>query len=283
MGVFEDYFLNPILANGWFNPVNTITYAVILIVAVLLVFKLLFRMGIKIDKYFMYAILPFIFWGSSTRVLHDAAVARVLSPELTAIFGSNIFPTPGSYFITFTFAIVVMLASLAVMRTTRIPYWKPMMVVGIIASLVNIWLLPWVSFIPFLLVVGILALWMGLFYVLSVAFKHPFFSRRHLHLNRLFSKTNQAILGAHLLDAAATFISLSLYGYREQHVLPRFVFQFADPVSFFLLKIAVVLPVLWVLDTYSDDKNFRNFLKIVVFILGAAPGLRDLIRLMVGV
>lgn len=283
MGFFEDYFLNPILQNGWFNPVNTITYAIILVVAVFLVFKLLFRMGIPIDRKFFYAILPFIFWGSSTRVLHDAAFKGILSPELNAFYASPVFPTPGSYFITFTFAVITLFVSLGIMRAFKIPYWKPMLVIGTIAFLLNIYLLPWTNALPFLLIVGLTALWAGLFYGLSRLFKANFFKKHHPHLNRLFSPVNQVILGAHFLDASATFVSLSLFGYFEQHVIPRLIIPLLGPISMFFLKIAVLLPVLWILDSYSDDKNFRNFLKIVVFILGAAPGLRDLIRLMVGV
>lgn len=283
MGVLEEYFLNPILQNGFFNPVNTIVYALILVVAVFIVFRMLFRLGIAIDRKFFYAIFPFIFWGSSTRVLHDAAFAGVLSPELNAFYGSAIFPTPGSYLITFTLALVVLLGSLGVWRVTKIPYWKTMVVVGTILSLINIALLPWVEFLSLYLILGFTVFWGGIIFALSLLFKSNFFRKRHIHLERIFSIPNQVILAAHLLDASATFVALTLYGYFEQHVLPRFLFPFFGPISMFMLKIVVVLPVLWIIDSYSEDKNFKNFLKIVVFILGFAPGLRDLLRLMVGV
>jgi len=52
----------------------------------------------------------------------------------------------------------------------------------------------------------------------------------------------------------------------------------------FLLKTAVLLPVLYLIDRYSEDtpqgRSLKNFLKIVILILGLAPGLRDLLRLM---
>ncbi|MCK4531636.1 MAG: DUF63 family protein, partial [Candidatus Aenigmarchaeota archaeon] len=65
MDFLYEYFLKPILSNGWFNPVNSITYGIILVIGVYLVFKLLKKMNIHIDRYFLYAILPFILWGSS--------------------------------------------------------------------------------------------------------------------------------------------------------------------------------------------------------------------------
>ncbi|MCX6815197.1 MAG: DUF63 family protein [Candidatus Aenigmarchaeota archaeon] len=33
------------------------------------------------------------------------------------------------------------------------------------------------------------------------------------------------------------------------------------------------------MDKYAEEGDFRNFLKIVILILGLAPGLRDAIRL----
>ena len=102
-------------------------------------------------------------------------------------------------------------------------------------------------------------------------------------IKAILTPVNQLILGAHFLDASATFISLSLFGYFEQHVVPRFFIGFFGPVSMFFLKIIVVIPVLYIIDRHTEDRNFRNFLKIVVLILGLAPGLRDTIRLLVGV
>jgi uncharacterized membrane protein len=283
MGFFEDYFLNPILQNGWFNPVNTIVYSIILITAVYFVFRLLFRMGIRIDRHFFYAVLPFIFWGSSTRVLHDAAFAGALSPALNEFYSSPLFPTPGSYLITFTLALAALLVSLGIQKKSGISYWKPMLLIGTGLSLANIWLIPWVSVNPLILIAGLTALWSGLFYGLSILFKADFFRKHHPTLRSLFSIPNQVVLGSHFLDASATFTALRFYGYLEQHVVPRLVFPFLGPISMFLLKIVVVVPVLWVIDSYAEDRNFRNFLKIVVLILGLAPGLRDLIRLMAGV
>ena len=102
-----EHFIDPILSNGWFNPVNTAVYSLILIGAVYVVYTMLKRMDVHIDRYFLAAIMPFIFWGSITRVLHDAAYAGALAtPELNAFFGLPVFPTPGSYIITFSLALV---------------------------------------------------------------------------------------------------------------------------------------------------------------------------------
>ena len=271
MDPIQQYFIGPILSNGWFNPVNTAVYSVLLIIGVWLVYRLLMKMKISIDMKFALALLPFIFWGSSTRVLHDAAVADALPPALNAFYAAPFFPTPGSYFITFGLALGVLLISLLVQKFVRFPYWKAMFSIGAVLCIINIILTPFVTFLPLALIVGITLLWTALFYPPTRLYPQH------------FSLPNLGILSAHFLDASATFIALSMFGYLEQHVVPRMLIFDFGPISMFVLKIAVVVPVLILIDRYTKDtdKNFINFLKIVILILGLAPGLRDLLRLMV--
>jgi uncharacterized membrane protein len=275
---FQDYFIAPILANGWFNPINTAVYSVILIVAVLLVFRMLRRMDVKIDNKFWLAIVPFIFWAGSTRVLHDAAFAGKLSPALNAFYSSNIFPTPGSYIITFTLALVTLVISLGIQRFSGIPYWKSMLVIGITLTLFNFTMVPILTLFPLWIIGGVSLLWAGIFFAWR-----PFLARfggpLSDYYHKLLTKENQVILSAHFLDAMATVVALSLFGYSEQHVVPRMLFPLMGPYAMFILKAAVVPPALWAIDKYADDREFNKFLKIVVFILGLAPGVRNLIRL----
>ena len=50
------------------------------------------------------------------------------------------------------------------------------------------------------------------------------------------------------------------------------------PFVMFPLKIAVVGVVLSAVEDIKED-GYKNFIKLVVLILGAAPGLRDLLRI----
>lgn len=277
--LIQDYFLNPILANGWFNPVNTAVYSVILILAVFLVYRLLGRMRVRIDNRFTLAVLPFIFWASTTRVLHDAAFAGRLSPALNAFYSSPIFPTPGSYIITFALALFTLLSSLLLQRITKIPYWKTMFAAGTALTIFNTTLLPVVTLLPLYLIGGLTLLWAVVFFswrpLLARLGRLPISNYYHT----LLSRENLAILSAHFLDATATVTALTLFGYLEQHVVPRLFFPFLGPYAMFLLKALVVLPALWAIDRYAEDPQFKKFLKIVVLILGLAPGLRDMVRL----
>ena len=276
---FQEHFIDPILANGWFNPFNTALYSVILIVAVFLVYRLLNRMKVRIDNRFAIAILPFIFWASTTRVLHDAAYAGELSPALNQFYSSPIFPTPGSYIITFILALFTLLLSLLIQRAAKVPYWKTMFTVASALTLFNLTMIPVLTLLPLCIIGGITLLWTAVFFSWR-----PLLARLpHLpvsnYYHTLLSRENLAILSAHFLDATATVTALTLFGYLEQHVVPRLFFPFIGPYAMFLLKALVVLPALWAIDRYAEDPQFRKFLKLVVLILGLAPGIRDMVRL----
>jgi uncharacterized membrane protein len=86
-----------------------------------------------------------------------------------------------------------------------------------------------------------------------------------------------------MLDYSATFVSVAFFSYYEQHPVPRLFIDAIGPWTFFLLKLAVLLPSLYIIDRYAEEGDFKNFLKIVILILGLAPGLRDSIRLAAGV
>ncbi len=281
MQFLQQHFIAPILGNGWFNPYNTAGYAILLVIGVWYVYKLLVGKKVKIDFRFFLAVLPFIFWGSSTRVLHDAAVAGALPPGLNAFYIAPVFPTPGSYFITFGLALAALLASLLVERHLGFPYWKLMASAGTVLCIANIIMIPWVTIVPLVLILGLTALWTALFYPLTRI------------LPEHFSTVSLGILSAHLLDASATFIALSMFGYVEQHVLPRLLIDLVGPISMFPLKILFIVPVLVIMEHYTmsgkggaspgkgmSGLHFRNMLLITVLILGLAPGLRDLLRLM---
>jgi uncharacterized membrane protein len=140
--------------------------------------------------------------------------------------------------------------------------------IGTVLCIVNVILIPWVFPIAGAIVLGLTFIWTALFWV-----------PRKFSPN-LLSRENLSILSAHFLDASATFTALTFFGYLEQHVLPRALIDPIGPMVMFPLKIVVLLPVLYLIDRYAEDSQFKTLLKLVVLILGLAPGLRDVIRLM---
>ena len=100
---------------------------------------------------------------------------------------------------------------------------------------------------------------------------------------------NIALIYAHFLDATATFIGIDYYGYSEKHVLPNFLISLFDTaIIMFVLKAVVICLVIYLIDIVykeelKDNELLIGLVKIFVFILGFAPGCRDMIRLAMGV
>jgi uncharacterized membrane protein len=75
-------------------------------------------------------------------------------------------------------------------------------------------------------------------------------------------------------------VAVDYYGYWEQHVLPSALTNlWGTAFVMFPLKIVVILSALYVIDTNIEDKTIKNTLKLSIFILGLAPGLRNFLSL----
>lgn len=100
---------------------------------------------------------------------------------------------------------------------------------------------------------------------------------------------NIALFLGHFMDASATFIGIDYYGYTEKHILPSFLIGiFHTAGIMYLLKLVVISLVIYLIDiSYKDDlrddKVLIGLVKLCIFILGLAPGTRDMLRLTMGV
>jgi len=94
---------------------------------------------------------------------------------------------------------------------------------------------------------------------------------------------NKIVTLVHLFDATTTAVSLSFFGYYEQHILPTFFINILGPFSFVFLKAVAIVCILALIDRFSDDKEFNNYLKLVIGLLGAGTGSRDFITLLANV
>ena len=86
-----------------------------------------------------------------------------------------------------------------------------------------------------------------------------------------------------MFDATNTFVALYFFGYNEQHFVPNIFISLFGPWIFIPIKAIAVIAALVLIDRYSDDKEFNNYLKLVIGILGGATSVRDFLRLIAGV
>lgn len=247
---FTNYFINPILNAEGYNPINTTVYALVLVIAAYLIFRLLQKLKIKIDRRLAIAVSPFVILGSFLRVLNDAGILT-----------SGLFVTPLIYFLVAGITLATLFAALFLEKKYKIKYYKVMFVVGLTLAAIA------VSFFKISNPYGA---------VLDLVFYLPW------PIILYFVKWNDAnkvVTSVQMFDATTTFTSLQFFNYREQHVVPNIFITIFSPISFIVVKAVAVIIILILIDKYSDDKEFGNYLKLIIGILGAATSLRDYARL----
>ncbi len=97
------------------------------------------------------------------------------------------------------------------------------------------------------------------------------------------------LYASHFLDGAATWRGIDVHGYGEKHVIPSFLIELTGTASVMIpLKLAVVTFVVYLMevalrDDLEDTPNLAWLVKVAVMVLGLAPGMRDMLRLAMGV
>lgn len=108
---------------------------------------------------------------------------------------------------------------------------------------------------------------------------------------------NVALIFAHAMDGLATWVAISDplglgLAYGEKHPFSEFLLKYWDGFLFPFVKVMMVFVVAWMLDRETrnapadasfDSRNMVGLVKMAIFVLGFAPGLRDVLRLTMGV
>ncbi len=259
----NENFLKPLC--HYYTPIGTITYGLILILAVFGTYKLLKFLRIKIDKKFFFGVLPFIIYGGWTRALRDHKLG---------VYQSNLFCSPPIYFFVFFIALFSLLIGLSLEKITKkskykkyFTYEKTMIGIGFSFLLYNLTLTKIENPFAFIFILCLTFFWFLI--LLGVRYLKP----------KVLSLENLGIITSHLFDASSTFTAITFFGFYEQHVLPTFLISIFGPWIMFPLKIFVVWPILLLIDKSKEDIFFKNFLKIVILILGLALGTRDFLTI----
>lgn len=275
----DKYYLNGIINDTVYNPVDTITYAILLGISLFGVLKLLERMKVKIYPMFMLSVAPYIIAGSSLRVLEDS---KVFTAPLKYLF-----VTPIIYFFMFAVTISILTIAIKLERKGVIRDRNRFFgYAGASWALINIGALILIDGIQnpvpatVILILGISVT--GIVYLIS----------RRINFEPLTERTNIFILFTHLLDASSTFIGIDWLNYYEKHVAPTFFINLASNFTdypalvMFPLKLLVFIPVLYILDTKfetEEEKKFIGIMKLAILVLGLSPATRNTLRILMGV
>ena len=267
------YYIHPITYDAGYNPINTITWALMLGLIIFVLLKILKKLGIAIDKRFIAAVLPYIFVAASLRVMEDA---DLFSPPI-----SYMLITPLIYFLIFFCCVAILVILRVLSGPNRInDYVVVFGLIGVLWFIANMILLLrneaivnlWVLFA----VIGISGMIMLVIYVVGAK----------LHAKFLTESLNVSVLAAHLLDASSSYIGIDFLGYHGKHVIEGMIVQYTGSAAgMFLLKLGILMPVLYLLDICFGEREIelKNLVLLALIVIGLAPAVRNTLRMILGV
>jgi len=258
-------FLSAYFFSGY-TIFNTLVYGLILVFALFMIIKIFKHFKINPTD-LLIPLIPFILLGSSVRALVD-----------NGIYPYNWFLiTPGIYFIVAGIVVVSILLGVFIQKKTRIDFRYILFSIGLVLVIINLINIPNINLIAFS---QILFFWL----LMTAVFIIAGYFWNLFTLSFYNGKINLSIISAHLFDASSTFIAVDYYGYFEQHVLPSSIYNISGTaITMFPLKIIVICISLYLIDEYIDDEILSGTLKLAIFVLGLAPGIRNFLSLAIGI
>lgn len=272
----QTYYIHPITHDTGYNPVNTITWALVLVVCLFLTLKLLKKLEIEIDRRFIAAVSPYIVVGASLRVMEDA---ELVTPPL-----SYLLITPLIFFLIFFCCVTILILSVKLSRSQKRRVYDYTLIfglIGIIWLIANLTILLGKEDIVFgwvlLAVIGISGLLISVIYAIAAIFGAHF----------LTDRLNVAVLAAHLLDASSSFIGIDILGYTGKHVIEGLIVTYAGTAAgMYPLKLGILAPIIYLLDTQFTEEaemELKNLVLLALIVIGLAPAVRNTLRMMLGV
>ena len=266
--IYNEYFLRPVIdptVRGY-NLVNTAVYVtLLLLISFFIIFPFLDRKGIKFDKKFALALLPYILFGSNVRVLEMLGHAqKSLNPLETGFW----FITPGVWFLTFALTAIGLLASRKIMGEN---YHKLFAAIGLVFWIpvflfVAIHYTMWLAFIGTIIAIILVGQ--------IVKFAVGKFTKTVLMKDEM----NFLAMQGQAIDGTATAIAISFFNFTEQHPLSAGIID-VNPALFVIVKIVLILAILHYAEKDIKKENLRNFFKLFLIILGFATGMASVFKL----
>jgi uncharacterized membrane protein len=287
-------YYNGIKSEEKFTIISEIIYGLLIITILFGLYRLLKRWNIDVNWNFCLSIMPYIIAGSVTRVLEDSGF--FIKPSV------YLFITPIIYFqILLIFLIFIVLGYYiqnrfksnylnlnSILFISGLIYLTPFIFFTIQWLIGNRWgdgnsLRYDVFFLVLILSISIIFI----VYLISRYFK------KNDNLSIYSRPLNLAMLGGHMIDGISSYISIydplnmGLPSYYEKHPASDFIMNIWPPL-FPIIKFILIILVIYVFDIvykkeFENYPRLVNLLKIGIFILGFAPGFRDLLRVLMGV
>lgn len=284
---------NGIEAREGYTIVSELTYGLILVVSLFAIYKLLKKLKIVIDWRFALALMPYILFGPISRVLEDSGYFQ--EPLIYWFISPLIYLQIAAYALLFLFL------GYYLERKFKIPKLNVNNVIflgGLIFLIPSLYLIArwiigdqWgvttgVRFDVFSIILTLVLL------IVFLVFLFAYIFRKNEKIAVYKNPLNLAMLFGHLIDGLTSYVSIKdpfSMGlmYSEKHPASNALLEIWGPL-FPIVKFLLIMLIIYVFDIlFKDDlKNYNtlvNLLKIGILILGFSPGLRDLLRVTMGV
>jgi uncharacterized membrane protein len=276
------YYIDPIRLGQSYNIVDTLTYAIILVIGVYLLYRWMSQStwlsdsGFTIDARFILATLPYVVLGGVLRVVQDTGMIKGDLQFLLV--------TPLIYFVLFFFTIAMLfLSRFITLKGFTDNILTGYAFAGIVSTfVVSLVLLAWginhahvdlfiLTIIPLMAITATLLVWACMRYLLGWKYVTD-----SLYITLLFGQ---------LLDASATSYGIDLHPsvqYIEQHVVGSGLIELTHTAFvMFPLKLVVLFPAIYIMEIYRKEANpaFWHLVLLAMIVVGLAPGIRDMARM----
>jgi uncharacterized membrane protein len=296
-----------VVATPGYTTVSTVTYAFVLVFALVGVLLLLRRLDLDYESALFYALVPYVFFGGALRVVEDVGVAVGAESAVTIPFPySALIISPFIYFTVFFVTLAGLLIGIALERNGTVDRFQvPLAAIGTAALTVTLaylayaasatevvtfnWLVPVITLGGATLLAGLTWVALGRFVP---------------DVNRGTGYMGLVIIWGHVVDGIANVLSLDWYHvfglpqYSPKHVVNGFIYYNTASVQpawltdligrtwpFILLKLAAAVFVVWIFDDQIFDESpaYAMLLLITVLAVGLGPGTRDFLRATLGI
>jgi len=269
------YYVGPTLNGEPYTIVDTLTYALILICAVYLVYRWLKKTGIDIDQEFIVSTIPFVVLGGLLRVVEDTGII----PRPWNV----ILVTPIIFFVVFFITVSLLVIARTLEKHGLIAsYTRGYAAGGVVACVITAAVLAYFGITETRIAFGVLATILAMAAVSSAAV----WSLLRYGLRWSFTDDilYKLLIFGHMLDASATSFGIDLHEltYVEVHVVGSHLIEATGTAfSMFALKLAVIIPAIYVLEMYRKEGNSQlwHLILLAMIVVGMAPGIRDMVRM----
>jgi len=273
------YYIDPIRFGEPYTIVDTLTYALILVLSVYLVYRWLKRSGVALDDPFILATIPYVVLGGLLRVVEDTGL---ITSDLRFLL-----VTPLIFFVVFFFAAASLVVSRVLAKRGLVPDFLPLyrgigIAASVLAALVLVWFgltratLDLKVLASILLITALASL--GVMALLRFVFRWEYAGK----------PLYRVLIIGQMLDASATGYGIDFgpIPYQEVHVVGSALIGWTGTgFALFPLKLAVVIPAIYILELYRREGNpeFANLVLLAMITVGLAPGVRDMMRMVLHV